>query len=503
MVEVKNKMSSIVTNWTIGEIRQMIINNELITIPEFLQRKLLEEKWFANKYQNCKEFIISVWKGTSTLDTFSLVPLDILIERVENKIEECDKQTDKKEYIKVIERLKKSQILGKEVYVCLDGQSRLLLGIRTYTDKNSKYTLDLDSNDVDLWIDNKKTALLLSEKRFDELRDDVKQYFYDLQLTITIVTDFNKLDDVIEALINKQKGFSWTWFQILKQKNRFETFTAKLLDKIEPTFSKGYSETMSGAINKDLKPDRDGDQLMLTYLIHLYQWGYWPNESEIKKTFDDPRHGLTDTTFDRVQEYCLEYFNFAKGPDANKITVTQLVNYVILRQLMDNVKSQSDIFTNIAFNKKYIIVDNTKFIDEVIKWDMELKNKEHDASGMKNLQTGQWELKTEGYANWSCGQKSKGIEKRMKCFVSYFPFDELESNDIISSDIKMPSKEKVLLHNDFKDLNGNPISMREVKKYDRSHKISKHNKGTNQLDNLGVELLSENRSHQEENIVSI
>lgn len=501
MIEVRNKMSSIVTTWTIGEIRQMIINKELITIPEFLQRRLLEEKWFANKYQNCKEFIISVWKGTSTLDTFSLVPLDILIERVENKIDECDNQKDKKEYVKIIELLKKSQIYGKDVYVCLDGQSRLLLGIHTYTDKNSKYTLDLDSNDVDLWIDNKKNALLLSEKRFDELRDDVKNYFYDLNLTITIVTAFNKLDDVIEALINKQKGFSWTWFQILKQFNRFGTFTAKLLEKTKPIFSKGYSETMSGSINEALKPYVDGDQLMLTYLTHLYQWGYWPSENDIQKTFTDTNHRLTDTTFDRVQEYCLEYFNFAKNPDANKITVTQLVNYLILRQLMDNVKSQSDIFTNIAFNKKYIIVDNTKFIDEVIKWDIILKDIQHDASGIKNPQTGQWEQKTEGYATWSTGQKTKSIERRMKLFVSYFPFDELESNGIITSDIKMPSKEKVLLHNDFKDSNGNSISMREVKKYDRGHKISKYNKGTNQLDNLVPELLGENRSHQEENII--
>ena len=52
----------------------------------------------------------------------------------------------------------------------------------------------------------------------------------------------------------------------------------------------------------------------------------------------------------------------------------------------------------------------------------------------------------------------------------------------------------------FKDAKGNSISLREVKKYDRGHKISKHNKGTNQLDNLVPELLGDNRSHQEENL---
>ena len=498
MVEVRNKIISRTVYFNIGELKQMVIDRTLITIPEFLQRKLLKEKWFANDYKNSKEFIISVWKQTNTLDTFSVVYLSKLIEVVQDKIDASDGKV-RDEYLKIMEILKGYEIFGQEVLVCLDGQSRLILGIMSYIDKTSKYSLDLDSNDIELYVDGKRNSIL-SQKAFNDLSSEVQEYFYNLDLTFNIIEDFAKLEDVIQSLINKQKGFNWSWFQILKQFNRFESFTLKLLEKIKPAFTSGYEKSMNGSINEALKFDVDGDQLMLTSLTHLYQFGSWPAENDIKKTFSNPVHGISDTSFETIQKYCLEYFNFAKAKNAEKIKTTTLVNYIILRQLMDNKKSNSSLFNNINFNKMYTIVDNTNFINEFLKWHIILSDVKHDASGMYNDQTKQYELKVEGYNKCCGGQNNKQPEKRMKLFVEHFPWDELEADGIIISDVKMPSKQKVLLHNNFKDANGNSISLREVKKYDRGHKISKHNKGTNQLDNLVPEILNDNRSHQEENL---
>lgn len=498
MVEVKNKISSTTVYFNIGQLKQMVIDKTLITIPEFLQRKLLKDKWYGNKYQNCKEFIISVWKGTNVLDTFSVVYLSKLIDVVQDKIDAADGKV-REEYNKIMKILKEYEILDEEVLVCLDGQSRLILGIMSYIDKDCKYALDLESNDIELYVDGKRNSIL-SQKSFNDLPSDIKEYFYNLDLTFNIIEDFAKLEDVIQSLINKQKGFNWSWFQILKQFNRFESYTLKMLEKIKPSFTLGYEKSMNGSINDALKFDVDGDQLMLTSLAHINQFGVWPSEDDVRKTINNPLHGITDTTLETIQKYSLEYFNFAKAKDADKIKVTPLVNYVILRQLMDNVKSNSTLFNNINFNRKFIIVDNTKFINEFLKWDIILKDIQHSASGMFNNETNQWEQKREGYSYWSGGQGSRQPEKRMKLFVEYFPWDELEAEGIISSDIKMPSKNKVLLHNNFKDAKGNSISLREVKKYDRGHKKSKNHKGTNQLDNLVPELLGENRSHQEKDL---
>jgi hypothetical protein len=498
MVEVKNKISSTTVYFNIGELKQMVIDKTLITIPEFLQRKLLKDKWFGNKYQNCKEFIVSVWKGTNVLDTFSVVYLSKLTDVVQDKIDAADGKV-REEYEKIMDILKGYEILGEEVLVCLDGQSRLILGIMSYIDKNSKYALDIDTNDVELYVDGKRTSIL-SQKPFNDLQSEIKDYFFSLDLTFNIIEDFDKLEDVIESLINKQKGFNWSWFQKIKQFSRFESFTLKLLEKIKPSFTQGYEKTMNGSINEALRFDVDGDQLMLTSLAHVYQHGVWPAEADVHSTFTNPLHGITDSTLENVQKYALEYFNFAKSKDADKIKVTPLVNYVILRQLMDNIKSNSVLFNNINFNRKYTIVDKTKFINEFLKWDITLRDEKHPASGFFNSETNQYEPKAEGYSKWCGGQNQRQPEKRMKLFVEYFPWDELETGGIIVSDIKMPSKEKVLLHNGFKDAKGDIISLREVKKYDRGHKISKHNKGTNQLDNLVPELLSENRSHKEKNL---
>lgn len=500
MIEIRNKIISKTVYFNIGQLKQMVIDKTLITIPEFLQRKLLKEKWFANDYKNCKEFIISVWKQTNTLDTFSVVYLSKLIEVVQYKIDASDGKV-RDEYVKIMEILKGYEILDEEVFVCLDGQSRLILGIMTYIDKTSKYSLDLDSNDIELYVDGKRNSIL-SQKSFSDLPSEIQEYFYDLDLTFNIIEDFAKLEDVIQSLINKQKGFNWSWFQILKQFNRFESYTLKLLEKIKPAFTSGYEKSMNGSINDSLKFDVDGDQLMLTNLTHLYQFGVWPDEKDIRKTFSNPVHGISDVSFDIIQKYCLEYFNFAKAKNADKIKVTPLVNYIIIRQLMDNKKSNSSLFNNINFNRMYTIVDNTAFIDEFLKWHMTLHNEQHEASSYFDDKTNQYELKVEGYNKCCGGQNNKQPEKRMKIFVEYFPWDELELNGIIVSDVKMPSKQKVLVHNNFKDANGNLISLREVKKYDRGHKKSKHNKGTNQLDNLVPELLSDNRSHQEKDLES-
>jgi hypothetical protein len=64
----------------------------------------------------------------------------------------------------------------------------------------------------------------------------------------------------------------------------------------------------------------------------------------------------------------------------------------------------------------------------------------------------------------------------------------------------MPSKIDVAVYRDFKDVAGNDIMISDLSEMDRSHFDSKKNKGSNELNNLGLEDLSENRSRQEENL---
>ena len=67
--------------------RWMILLSEgkIVSVPEFLQRPKLVEDWTKKNYEVAKEYIVSVWKGTHGLDGFSIVPIDLLIEKLKDK----------------------------------------------------------------------------------------------------------------------------------------------------------------------------------------------------------------------------------------------------------------------------------------------------------------------------------------------------------------------------------------------------------------------------------
>jgi hypothetical protein len=499
-VVICGRMKSNVEVWTIKRAINAIYNNLIVLLPDFLQRKLLELIWLSDDSKNSKEYIYSVWKGTHVFDPFSIVLIDKIISMVQLKIN-VSTGKELNEYKKILDILNDHLIPGQDVYVCLDGQSRLILGIMSYVSETGGYPLDKENTNVLLTIDGKESNIL-SEQPFRSLPEYVKDKFYEIELQFNVVDDFHKLDDIIEALVNKQKGNKWSRFQIDKQSNRFQPFVIKLLEKSEDKkYSDGYENCMSNTTSSDLRFDRDGDQLMLLCLAYLYHYGKWPSHEEISKLLSNPKFDITDTAFDNVKKYVNEYFIFASAPKAKKIETTKLVNYVILRQLMDNVKSKtSSLFQSISFGKQYTIKNNIEFINQFIQWDIKLSDIKHEASGIFDAKTKEYLKLTDGYKSLSGGQGNKQPEDRMKLFVKYFPFEELEKNGIIVSDTKMPSMEQVLLHNDFKDVNGNKVSMREVKNNERGHLDSRHNGGTNHLDNLVPELMGDNRSHRESNI---
>ena len=53
--KVRNKIEVDSQHLGIAHIMKLLINGNLVSIPEFLQRKLLKEKWFASDYKNSKE----------------------------------------------------------------------------------------------------------------------------------------------------------------------------------------------------------------------------------------------------------------------------------------------------------------------------------------------------------------------------------------------------------------------------------------------------------------
>jgi hypothetical protein len=327
-----------------------------------------------------------------------------------------------------------------------------------------------------------------------------KSEFLSFEVTLNIVTSFSKLEDVIESLVNKQKGFNWTWFQIFKQKNRFNIFAIKMIQNIKSNFIDVYESIVNKTITEVLQPDSDGAQAALVNLIYFYENGFYPKKTDIENLFLD-KSQFNTISYETLQSYCMELFQQLKASDT-KLQLTPLINYIALRQLMDDKKSNSKFYNQFRLNKKYKIIDEEKFITYFYEMHYTLTSSitPHKASYIFDTESNEYLKLKNGYAS-SCGaQNDEDIKNRMKLLLNEFDFDKLLLDGTIVMDSKKPKKSDVLVANDFKDVNGKKLLITEYPKLDISHYISQHNDGTNNMDNLGLENFSSNRSRQDKNL---
>lgn len=470
-------------------------NGILITTPEFLQRELELDKWKSNNYQNGREYVASCFKSTNIFDSFSVVLLSKLIQIVEEKTKSENEPKKVKEFNRLLKLLSSYEDRGAE-YVSMDGQSRLILGITEYV--ADSFHLDKAGKSVKLTLDGKRSNCLQTTV-FSKLKDEVKSLLNNKKVVLNVVIDFNELEDIVEALVNKQKGFDWTWFQIVKQSNRFNLSTIQLIECVDEKFKNKYKEKLH-SLSNDLKYYSDGHQLFLTQMSYFLQFGQFPSKMQIQKELFSDDIKINKSSYEKVQEYCMEYF---KAFGDNKSTITPLINYICIRQLIDGKKLQSNFMKQFGFMDAYIVNNSIEFVNYFYKLHQKLANKKvkHSASFIQDT-NGNWVLNKMGYSA-SCGkQDDENIFRRIEIYLQNMDIDSLISNGILSKvkNVTMPSKIDVAVFNDFKDVKGNDIMISDLPEMDRSHFKSKKNKGSNELDNLGLEDLSENRSRQAENL---
>jgi hypothetical protein len=487
---VGNKITTAPKMWSVETIYELFDAKKLISVTEFLQRDLLEALWKANDYLNCKQYIASVYKNTHSFDLFSVVKLQKLIEVVKLNMG-IEKNSGKlSEYNKLFIELEEYEKTGVE-YVSLDGQSRLMLGIHWYMINN--FSLNDCETDVELFVDGKPSNCL-ETTTFSNLPKSVRDLFNSIKIPIIIVTDFSKLSDLVEALVNKQKGFNWTWFQIAKQSERFGIFAINLINKTPKSFKENWKNNLT-KLSNDYKYYVDGHQLFLVVVSYFLQFGHFPSKDKIKFLFKD-NSGLpiSNTAVDCLLAYTNEYF---KALGNTKTTMTPLMNYIFFRQLISGKKFDSDFVKKVKLPGNYNIKKDKDFADYFIKLHHTLYNNKnrHDASWITDANGIKTKSAT-GY-NKSCGrQDDENIYRRINTFIKYFDFEMLIKSGIIEEveNINMPSQIDVAIYNDWEDVNGNPINISDLPKLDRSHYDASGDNGSNELNNLGLEHFSPNRS---------
>ena len=501
IVEIANMVFVTTKNTTIGTLHTLYSTGKLIVLPRWLQRKLREHNWFMNDYLNGKQYVASIWKNTNGFDSFSVLDLKKLIKIISEKLNTEQNTVKLEELQKLFNYLNDFKAKGV-IYVSMDGQSRLILGIHQYM--TDKFNLDNCGIFVDLRLNKKQSNLLITTK-FNDLPINVKNIFTQRNVPINVVTEFADLDDVTEALVNKQKGFEWTWFQKLKQSRRWSLFYIGLDEIVQKNilFETNYETHMS--VSNDLKFDVDGHELFLINMAYMYQFGHWPTINEVCELFTDVKK-INDSSYECVIEYSNEYFEAlgkmnkskTKKPKITKSGITPLINYILLRQLMDGKIGTSKFAKEIKIDNLYQMKNSPKFVDSFIKNHETLASTEikHPASYTYDSKHKVWIKNQEGYKA-SCGkQDDVNIFRRMQFFIQDFNLNELEDKQFIKKveNTNMPSQTAVAIHNNWKDVNGNDIFVSDLKELDISHYDASAENGSNELDNLGLEHFTPNRS---------
>ena len=407
-VEIVNEITVSMVSTTIQKLQDWYATGKLIVLPKWLQRKLREFDWYKDDYLNGKQFIASVWKNTNCFDSFSVLDLEKLVTIVEDKLR-VEQNTDKlKELGKLFDYLNSYKAKGA-IYVSMDGQSRLILGIHQYM--TDKFSLDKCGTFVDLRLDGKQSNLLITTK-FTELPINVANSFREKKVPLNIVRDFADLDDVTEALVNKQKGFEWTWFQKLKQSRRWSLFYISLDEIMQKNsnFENKYETHMK--VSDDLKFDVDGHELYLVNMAYMIQYGHWPDKKEFPALFTDDKK-ISETSYKTVIDYSNEFFEAlgnvktsttgkkskSKKDKVLKVGIAPLINYVLFRQVMDGKIGTSKFAKQITLGSYFQMKNPAKFVDAFMKNHVKFTIDEikHPISYIYNDTTSKWDSNKEGY----------------------------------------------------------------------------------------------------------
>jgi len=510
--EILNELEIDTKSVRVGKLYEGLASGILVSIPEFLQRALLKDKWFAQNFQNSKEYITSVWVGQGKIDSITIVPIKVLIQKITEKIET--------EFNEIVRESLKDGLVLLEDYVkkgaksaILDGQSRGFLGFLEYM--NGSFPLGSDLAKKIKLTNNGKGKSILAHTIFTDLPTELQDLFKNKLLNVNIVTNFSDFNDVIDALVNKQKGFSWSKFQIIKQKHRFTNFVNSFINSFKPVKNKKgkiewdggrkyieFYKTLTKNLADKLKIDKDGHQLFMLQCSYLLKYGAWPTDSELDELFKSPTRTIEDSYFKKVINYFSDDFFPYIGKQ--KVSISLLINYLVFRESLNRTTNNNPLSKRIQFDNDVIIKDQKELTDRFFKFDLTLTNKNvnnpHTASFIKI--DGKWEIRNEGYKHQNSTQSTETIGKRMELFFEHFDFDKMVEEGFLTivKNNKMPSKNTLLVDSGFSDVDDDKIMISDLHEYDRSHGIARYNYGTNEKDNLSLEKAGPNRSRGSKNM---
>ena len=235
--------------WKVDELYWNYNNNRISSLPPYLQRVLLEDVWGAKNNKKAKSYLRSIWRGLGCLTPITLVPINLVLNNINNKIS----QTKQTEILKQLKRLQKEVIRIQESnveFINIDGQTRSNCAIKPYIE--GKFNLSDDDymdDPIMVFDENLREFTDISIHKFNELTPFQQGTFFTQNIIINTINKgtLKQISDALIAINSNEKWKEWQRIYnnaeptLLKYAINEVMLDSAVKDFLTKTLDQGYS----------------------------------------------------------------------------------------------------------------------------------------------------------------------------------------------------------------------------------------------------------------------
>ena len=510
-VTKKNVIQSSPLGWDLRMFFKNLKDEIVITIPEWLQRKLQQSKWFANEKKKSIAYIGSAFKGTLPFTNFIVVDLGLLKKQLEIRLRTttCIEQKDEiQKFLDFLSRYPSAR------WALIDGQSRGYLSIIPFFEneipmqENIIYELkSKDENNNVVIHDTFETQGYY----FKEMPEWVQENMWREKPSVREITDGSFIE-IVDALISLQESISWESFQKIYSKYSFLPMFSRVKTVTQDAYVKSFL-TKKVSFHERFDDEVNGHEFFISEISLFLKNKSVPDLKKISRAAEGKDDPPTKAMFDKIKKYIREFAEWwVNNNNGNKkISWQILATYIYLRDVLENGDNDDRYYLDIGLAESYNLITVGGFAKHLLKWDTTLRAKPKKIKAthphwirVKSPKTGKFRIvaKDDGYPA-SFGRVDDGLLKnRIIWLLKEFKQDrqDLIDKSVINRKTDMADLHTTIVDNNFTDTDGDEVDYRQF--YHRGHDDANAVTKNNERENIKVQKTKSNQNQGKKKLIT-